>query len=302
MKNTKHLLVIASITAGITLGGKSVHAQEVTATKAPKVATCNYKDYSTVTIKLNEKHDIVKPIQCTLNLYFGAGLAEDGIYGKFTEEAVKNVQKKLGITVDGVFGPKTAKALLNYVDNTSVDDKNGFSPVSVKIQNKLVSLGYNLNVNGNLSSCDTILAIKQFQKINHLAVTGKVNTSLLNKLSEKDKVKTNEIEEFKSDTNYYISVNSSDHLCRVYQKTKDKWREVRCFDILSGKVNKGDYISGLQGKEVNFNKVVMRNFTQIDGLHVFYSAEKESGYGLRVSDEGAQFLSEIPNKTTIKVF
>lgn len=302
MRNTKHLLVIASIAAGITLGGRSVHAQEVTTTKISKPTTYNYNNYSTVTIKLNEKSDIVKHIQGTLNLYFGAGLAEDGVYGKFTEEAVKGVQKKLGVSVDGVFGPKTAKALLKYVDNTSVDDKDGFSPVPVKIQKKLVSLGYNLKINGNLSSYDTILAVKQIQKVNNVPVTGKVDINLLNKLSEKDKVKTDETEEFKSDTNYYIVVNSSGHLCRVYQKINDKWKEVKCFDILSGKVNKGEYISGLQGKEVNFNKVVMKNFTQIDGLNVFYSAEKESGYGLRVSDESAQFLTEIPHKTAIKVF
>ncbi len=301
MKNTKHLLIVASIAAGITLVGESVHAQQITATKIPKVTAYNYNEYSRV-LKLNDKSDIVKHIQSTLNLHFGSGLAEDGVYGKFTEDAVKSVQKKLGLNVDGVFGPETAKVLLKHVKDTSVDDKNGFSPVSVNIQKQLVSLGYNLNVNGNLSSYDTMLAIKQFQKTNNLPVTGNVDMKLLNKLSKEDKMKPDETDEFKSDTDYYISVNSSDNLCRIYQKINGKWKEVKCFDIFSGKVNKGEYVSGLQGKEVKFNKVPMKNFTQIDGLHVFYSAEKESVYGLRISDESAKFLSGIPHKTAIKVF
>ena len=99
---------------------------------------------------------------------------------------------------------------------------------------------------------------------------------------------------FKSDTNYFIVVNSSDHICRVYQKTNDTWKEIRCFDILSGKINKGTYTSGLQGKDLNLNKLAMKNFTQIDDLNVFYSAEKDSGYGLRIPDESATILKHNP--------
>ncbi|WPC39936.1 peptidoglycan-binding protein [Clostridium sp. JS66] len=302
MKNTKHLLIVASIAAGITLAGESVHAQQLTTTKISRITTYNYTECSTVTIKLNDKSDIVKHIQVTLNLYFGSGLEEDGVYGKFTEDAVKSVQKKLGINVDGIFGPKTAKALLKYVNNTSMDDKNGFTPVSVNIQKQLIDLGYKINANGNLSSYDTMLAIRQFQKTNNLSVTGKVDMNLLNKLNKQDNIKPDETEKFKSDTDYYISVNSSDNLCRIYQKISGKWKEIKCFDILSGKVINGDYVSGLRGKEIKFNIVPMKNFTQIDGLYVFYSAENDSGYGLRISDESAKFLSNIPYKTAIKVF
>lgn len=303
MKSTKQLLVITSIAAGITLGGKSVHAQQVKVNNTPKHNTYNSNEYSTAIIRLNHKGDIVKHIQSTLNLYFGAGLAEDGIYGKVTEDAVKSVQKKLGVNVDGMFGPRTAKALLNHISSSSsIDDKNGFSPVPSEIQKTLVSLGYNISVNGNLSSDDTILAIKDFQNKNRLAVNGEVDIKMLNILNEKVKEQTNETSKFKSDTNYYIAVNSSDHICRVYQKKNDTWKEIKCFDILSGEVDKGTYITGLQGKDLNFNKVPMKDFTQIDGLNVFYSAEKDSGYGLRVSDEGAQLLSIIPRKTAIKIF
>jgi len=302
MKNTRQLLVIVSIAAGLTLGGNSAHAQQVITDEISKPNTYSNNEYSTTTAKLNYKGDIVKHIQCTLNLHFGAGLAEDGIYGKLTEDAVKNIQKKLGVNADGIFGPKTAKALLNYIGNNSVDDQDGFSPVPIKIQEDFASLGYNINVNGNLSSSDTISAIKDFQTKNGLTVTGKVDIKMLNKLSEKVNNRANETLSFKSDTNYYIVANSSDHICRIYQKEKEAWREIKCFNILSGKINKGTYRTGLQGKYLSFNKIAMKDFTQISGVNVFYSAEKDSGCGLRVPDECAQLISKIPIKTTVKVF
>lgn len=79
-----------------------------------KPDTYDYNDYSKVTIKLNRKGAIVKNIQGTLNLYFGAGLSEDGIYGKHTEDAVKSVQKKLGIS---------GKVDINLANRLCKDDK-----------------------------------------------------------------------------------------------------------------------------------------------------------------------------------
>lgn len=294
-----------NIESSVTLGKETVDSQQVKTTKVSKTTIYNYNDYFNVNIKLNEKGDIVKNIQGVLNSYFGVKLSEDGIYGKRTEDAVKSVQKKLGISADGVFGPKTAKAFLDYINNNyynSVDNNNGFSPISLDIQKKLISLGYNLKLDGNLNSYDTISAIKQFQKENSLTINGKMDTNSANRLYKEDKVKADETAEFKSDTDYYILVSSLDHIGKVYQEINDKWKEIKRFDILSGKVNKGDYKSGLQGKYAKFNEVEMRNFTQIDGLNVFYSAEKESGYGLKILDENAKFLSGIPYKTTIKVF
>lgn len=302
MKNTKQLLVIASIATGITLGSNSVHAKQITTNTIPTEPIHNFNEYSTVVVKLNQQGNIVKNIQSILNLYFGAGLAEDGVYGELTKDAVESVQKKLGVNIDGVFGPKTAHSLLSHIGNNSVDDRDGFSPVPVDIQKRFISLGYNISANGNLSSSDTVLAIKDFQKKNGLPISGEVNSTLLSKVDKKLKEKIDEISKFRSDTNYFIVVNSCDHICRVYQKTNDIWKEIRCFDILSGKVNKGTYTSGLQGKDLNLNKLAMKNFTQINDLNVFYSAEKDSGYGLRISDESAKFLITIPYKTTINIF
>lgn len=80
---------------------------------------------------------------------------------------------------------QTTKPLLNPIGINSVDDWDGFSPVPIKIQKTLISLGYKISVNGDLSSYDTKLAIKDFQNKNGLIITGEVDIKMLDKLSEK---------------------------------------------------------------------------------------------------------------------
>ncbi|MBC2582082.1 peptidoglycan-binding protein [Clostridium sp. DJ247] len=302
MKNSNQLLIISSIATGAILIGKPVYAQQVTINNVPKQLIYNDIEYLNKSVKLNNRSDIVKHIQSTLNSYFGAGLAEDGIYGKLTKEAVENAQRRLKVEVDGIFGCKTAKALLKHALANPIDKQDGFSQVPTKIQNNFTTLGYNIKATGSLSSYDTILAIRDFQRKNRLPVTGKVDLEVLNKMNEKIKEHEDEIKKFKSDTNYYISVNSLDHTCIVYQKIDTSWEEIRRFNILSGNTNKGTYKLGIKGKELNLSGIPMKNFTQIDGLNVFYSAVADAGYGLRVSYEDTEFIGKMPQKTTVKIY
>lgn len=53
------------------------------------------------TIKKGDRGDDVKALQQALHLY------PDGIFGKLTDEAVKELQHKYGLTADGVVGPNT---------------------------------------------------------------------------------------------------------------------------------------------------------------------------------------------------
>jgi len=53
------------------------------------------------TIKRNSRGEAVKTLQRALNLY------PDGIFGKLTEEAVREFQTSNGLTADGLVGPKT---------------------------------------------------------------------------------------------------------------------------------------------------------------------------------------------------
>lgn len=53
------------------------------------------------TIKFGSKGEDVKKLQSYLNLYV------DGIFGKLTEESVKQFQKENGLVSDGIVGPNT---------------------------------------------------------------------------------------------------------------------------------------------------------------------------------------------------
>ena len=58
-----------------------------------------------------DKGDDVKLLQHRLNI-LGSQLAEDGIWGVKTDQAVRNYQYKAGLTVDGIVGAKTRAALI----------------------------------------------------------------------------------------------------------------------------------------------------------------------------------------------
>lgn len=49
----------------------------------------------------------VKVMQGTLNVLYGTGLAEDGVYGAATTSAVRQFQARYGLVVDGICGAKT---------------------------------------------------------------------------------------------------------------------------------------------------------------------------------------------------
>lgn len=53
------------------------------------------------TLKIGSRGEEVKTLQRKLNLI------ADGIFGKITDEAVRDFQKKHGLTVDGIVGPQT---------------------------------------------------------------------------------------------------------------------------------------------------------------------------------------------------
>lgn len=56
------------------------------------------------TLKLGNRGEDVKTLQRVLNLY------PDGIFGKLTEEAVKQFQEAKGLAIDGIVGTKTWEA------------------------------------------------------------------------------------------------------------------------------------------------------------------------------------------------
>ena len=61
-----------------------------------------------MTYKYGSRGEVVKQIQTSLHLY------PDGIFGRQTEEAVKEFQRKNRLTVDGIVGPATLLKLIPF--------------------------------------------------------------------------------------------------------------------------------------------------------------------------------------------
>jgi hypothetical protein len=74
------------------------------------------------TLRRGNQGDEVADLQMILNSKFGYELEVDGNFGKATEIAVKDFQKKHGLTADGVVGKKTWAAL--GVKDINVPDNN----------------------------------------------------------------------------------------------------------------------------------------------------------------------------------
>ena len=66
---------------------------------------------TTTELGRGDKGDAVKTLQKNLNTTINAGLIVDGDFGKATETAVKNFQKKYKLTVDGIWGSASQKKM-----------------------------------------------------------------------------------------------------------------------------------------------------------------------------------------------
>lgn len=90
-------------------------------------------------LKKGSKGNVVKEIQRVL------GLTPDGIFGSYTEAAVKQYQSKHGLVVDGIVGPNTYKMMMS---NDDIDtDRFGYDD-SNDTDNKLEYLGSYTTKNG----------------------------------------------------------------------------------------------------------------------------------------------------------
>ena len=128
-----------------------------------------------------EKSDKVKKYQEKLKALGYLTTEADGTYGQDTVNAVKRFQTMNGMIADGFLGPSTIKLLDsgNGKANALVLGVSGSDVL--RIQNRLVELGYLKNATGYFGS-DTETAIKKFQSRNGLSADGKVGTYTMNVL------------------------------------------------------------------------------------------------------------------------
>ena len=66
-------------------------------------------------VREGSKGKMAKMCQQQINLLSGAGIAEDGNFGKASVAALKNMQAYVGLGADGICGPKSWQAFENGI-------------------------------------------------------------------------------------------------------------------------------------------------------------------------------------------
>lgn len=77
----------------------------------------------------------VSQLQEFINFATGSNLKVDGQYGSQTQNAVKQLQSRLGITADGIVGPQTTKALNEYMAKILKANPSIKAPTSINSGN-----------------------------------------------------------------------------------------------------------------------------------------------------------------------
>ena len=123
------------------------------------------------TVRLGNRGNTVKFLQCYLNLY-GNQLSVDGQFGSGTQSAVIKFQRDNGLTADGIVGRNTWRKLLMQ-DATLPVLRQGSRGVYVRyLQQKLLSKLYSVGTIDGIFGANTTSAVKQFQQDNGLSPDG----------------------------------------------------------------------------------------------------------------------------------
>lgn len=122
------------------------------------------------TLRYGNRGNIVKFLQCYLNLY-GNTLEVDGIFGSGTQNAVRKFQQDNSLAVDRIVGKNTWRTLL--MQDSLPLLRRGSRGVYVRyLQQKLVAKLYPAGAADGIFGANTETAVKQFQQENGLAVDG----------------------------------------------------------------------------------------------------------------------------------
>lgn len=144
-------------------------------------------------VQLGNRGDAVKLLESDLSqlgFYHGA---LDGFFGPQLQQATQDFQRNQGLRVDGVAGPETwthiDSALASHSSHESPDFQSGpgtipygsSGPAVQALQKLLNQNGANLTVDGNFGPM-TYAALRNYQSLNGLAVTGKADAETLSYL------------------------------------------------------------------------------------------------------------------------
>lgn len=119
----------------------------------------------------SEGQDVEYLQEALIELDFKPG-AVDGVFGVFTESAVKAFQKWTSISSDGIVGPSTWEKL-DDADKSDPTLRKGSHGVAVRgLQRRLIAAGHDAGeIDGRFGS-KTEAAVRDFQERNELDVDG----------------------------------------------------------------------------------------------------------------------------------
>ncbi|MDX6679320.1 MAG: hypothetical protein QOE31_3372 [Solirubrobacteraceae bacterium] len=137
------------------------------------------------TLERGSKGDDVKDLQeALIELDFKPGEV-DGVFGIYTESALRSFQAWAKLAADGVVGPRTWEKL-DFADVTDPTLKRGAKRVAVRgLQRRLLGAGYGtgeLEIDGHFGA-QTEAAVKAFQEASDLdadGIVGKKTWAALN--------------------------------------------------------------------------------------------------------------------------
>lgn len=129
-------------------------------------------------LKVGSKGEDVKDLQKDLNR-LGAKIEEDGIYGKGTEEAVQEFQKKYKLDDDGIVGPKTLSKLASVIKEKTAKAIPDYPGSLIRLGSKgkdveriQRAVGLPEKEVDGIYGPDTVEAVKAYQKRKGLFVDG----------------------------------------------------------------------------------------------------------------------------------
>ncbi len=103
-------------------------------------------------LNVGSKGSDVSQLQEFINFATGSNLSVDGVYGAKTQQAVKELQSRLGVTADGVVGSQTTKALNDYMAKILKANPNIKAPTSINSGNLQPTGSTNLPSKGSNTS------------------------------------------------------------------------------------------------------------------------------------------------------
>lgn len=171
--SAKEAIVISSVAAGVMLSGPSlvkageiIDHHSISTSPIDKSHIFRYGHTGHTVTMIQEK-------LAKMMLYEGS---IDGIFGKRTENAVKQFQQLHHLKVDGVIDEKTYSKLVavNPINNLKLGDQS--EQVSA-FQTKLKALNYYTGSVDGIFGPLTLGAVKEYQKKNNLEVTGELDAS-----------------------------------------------------------------------------------------------------------------------------